>query len=291
MGRYERLREGERGAWVSIAAYLSLASVKLVIGYLFFSQALIADGFNNAADIVVSVAVLVGLRISQKPPDHDHPYGHFRAENIASLLAAFIIMLVGFQVLWGAGTSLFGETRTESPSLIAAWVAIGAAFIMFFVSMYNTKLADRVDSQALRAVAKDNRVDAYVSVGAFVGIIGAYFHLGWVDSLAALLIGLVICRTAWHIFKDAAHSLSDGFDEEHLSNYRDTIEELDHVQGLRMLRARKLGSAVHAEVIIEVDPDLSVEDSHEIAERVETNLKTEHEIEHAHVHIEPKKEE
>lgn len=88
-------------------------------------------------------------------------------------------MVVGFQVLWGAGTSLFGETRTESPNLIAAWVAIGAATIMFAVSWYNKRLAKKINSQGLLAVSKDNRVDAFVSVGAFIGIIAAYFHLGW----------------------------------------------------------------------------------------------------------------
>ncbi|GAK10543.1 LOW QUALITY PROTEIN: cobalt-zinc-cadmium resistance protein [Geomicrobium sp. JCM 19039] len=289
MGRYERLREGEKGAWLSIATYLGLAGVKLTIGYMFFSQALIADGYNNAADIVVSIAVLVGLRISQKLPDQDHPYGHFRAESIAALLAAFIIMVVGFQVLWGAGTSLFGETRTESPNLIAAWVAIGAATIMFAVSWYNKRLAKKINSQGLLAVSKDNRVDAFVSVGAFIGIIAAYFHLGWVDSLAALIIGLVICYTAWHIFRDAAHSLSDGFHEEDLTPYRATIEELEHVHGLKMIRARKQGSSIHADVVIEVEPHLSVEDSHEIATQIENNLKNEHEIDHTNVHVEPKR--
>lgn len=86
MERYSQLKKGEKGAWLSIIVYLVLSAVKLVIGTLFFSDALRADGLNNVTDIVASIAVLIGLRISQKPPDANHPYGHFRAEHIASLL-------------------------------------------------------------------------------------------------------------------------------------------------------------------------------------------------------------
>lgn len=102
MERYNELRQGETGAWVSIIAYVILSAVKLLIGYVFHSEALSADGLNNTTDIIASLAVLIGLRISQKPPDEDHPYGHFRAENIASLVASFIMMLVGLQVLLSA---------------------------------------------------------------------------------------------------------------------------------------------------------------------------------------------
>ncbi|MCD2506108.1 manganese transporter MneS, partial [Staphylococcus aureus] len=86
------------------------------IGYLFHSEALTADGLNNTTDIIASVAVLVGLRISQKPPDEDHPYGHFRAETIASLIASFIMMVVGLQVLFSAGESIF-SAKQETPDM------------------------------------------------------------------------------------------------------------------------------------------------------------------------------
>ena len=85
--------------------------MKLVIGYLFHSEALQADGLNNTTDIVASAAVFIGLRISQKPPDEDHPYGHFRAETVASLIASIIMMLVGMQVLFSAAQSIFPLKR------------------------------------------------------------------------------------------------------------------------------------------------------------------------------------
>ncbi|WP_059105741.1 cation diffusion facilitator family transporter [Shouchella shacheensis] len=290
MKRYDELKQGESGAWLSICAYVVLAAIKLIVGYLFLSQALIADGLNNATDIIVSVAVLVGLRISQKPPDHDHPYGHFRAENIAALLAAFVMMVVGLQVIWGAGTSLLGDARTEAPHMLTAWVAIGGAAVMFAVYAYNRRLAQRIDSQALMAAAQDNKVDAIVSIGAFVGIVAAQFGLGWVDTLAAFLIGVLICHTAWTIFRDATHSLTDGFDERSLSSYRKTVEQLDSVHALKTIKARQVGSSIYADVIIEVKPNLTVKDSHEIADSVEVKLRETHNIAHTQVHIEPREQ-
>ena len=100
----------ERGAWISIAAYLVLSSFKIFCGYLFASSALLADGFNNLTDIVASLAVLIGLRISQKPPDSDHAYGHLRAETIAALVASFIMAVVGIQC-WSKPSVLLKAPR------------------------------------------------------------------------------------------------------------------------------------------------------------------------------------
>ncbi|GAF14151.1 cobalt-zinc-cadmium resistance protein [Bacillus sp. JCM 19045] len=290
MERYEELRKGEKGAWLSIGTYITLAIVKLVIGYLFMSQALVADGYNNAADIIVSVAVLIGLRISQKPPDHDHPYGHFRAEHIAALLAGFIMAVIGLQVLYGAASALFSREVIEAPSLITAYVAAGGAVVMLLVYRYNKRLAEKINSQALAAAAQDNKNDALVSIGVLIGIIGSHLHLGWLDSLTALLVGLIICYTAWTIFRDATHSLTDGFNEEELKPFKKTIHEKCDQCCLKTIKARQVGSSIYADVTIEVNPELTVQASHDIADHIEHILREEHDIVHTTVHIEPRQE-
>lgn len=116
---YADMKQGEKGAWISIAAYIVLSGVKLMIGWMYQSQALQADGWNNLTDIIASLAVLIGLRISQKPPDRDHPYGHLRAETIAALIASFIMATVGIQVILSTAGSWFaGEeaARARSPA-------------------------------------------------------------------------------------------------------------------------------------------------------------------------------
>lgn len=129
MNAYDRIKQGERGAWISIVAYLVLSSFKIGSGYLFASSALLADGFNNLTDIVASLAVLIGLRISQKPPDSDHAYGHLRAETIAALVASFIMAVVGVQVLVEAVRSFFVGSK-EVPDLWSAGVAAISAVAM-----------------------------------------------------------------------------------------------------------------------------------------------------------------
>lgn len=237
MERYDELKKGESGALVSIAAYLVLSAIKLIIGYLFHSEALTADGLNNTTDIIASVAVLIGLRISQKPPDEDHPYGHFRAETIASLIASFIMMVVGLQVLFSAGESIF-SAKQETPDMIAAWTAAGGAVLMLIVYRYNKRLAKKVKSQALLAAAADNKSDAFVSIGTFIGIVAAQFHLAWIDTVTAFVIGLLICKTAWDIFKESSHSLTDGFDIKDISAYKQTIEKISGVSRLKDIKAR-----------------------------------------------------
>ncbi|MEK3809694.1 MULTISPECIES: manganese transporter MneS [Bacillus] len=286
MERYDELKKGESGALVSIAAYLVLSAIKLIIGYLFHSEALTADGLNNTTDIIASVAVLIGLRISQKPPDEDHPYGHFRAETIASLIASFIMMVVGLQVLFSAGESIF-SAKQETPDMIAAWTAAGGAVLMLIVYRYNKRLAKKVKSQALLAAAADNKSDAFVSIGTFIGIVAAQFHLAWIDTVTAFVIGLLICKTAWNIFKESSHSLTDGFDIKDISAYKQTIEKISGVSRLKDIKARYLGSTVHVDVVVEVSADLNITESHDIANEIERRMKEEHAIDYSHVHMEP----
>lgn len=250
---YQNIKEGERGAWLSIVTYLILSAFKLILGYLFLSSALRADGMNNLTDIVASVAVLIGLRISRKPPDSDHAYGHFRAETVAALIASFIMAMVGFQVLVdGVGLLFAGQEQAPEPWL--AGVAIICAVIMYGVYRYNRKLAQRTNSQALMAAAKDNLSDAMVSVGAAVGIIGSQLGMPWLDIVAALVVGVLICKTAWDILSDSMHRLTDGFDELELPGLRETIASIEGVENIKDIKARINGSQTLVDVIIEVSP-------------------------------------
>lgn len=283
---YADMKQGEKGAWISIAAYIALSAFKLAIGLFYQSKALQADGWNNLTDIVASLAVLIGLRISQKPPDHDHPYGHLRAETIAALIASFIMATVGIQVIISTVQSLFhGESTTPNP--LTGWVALGCAIVMYAVYVYNKRLAERIRNQALMAAAQDNRSDAFVSIGAAVGIFGAQLGISWLDPLAALTVGFIICKTAWDIFREATHTLTDGFDEAQLDRLRKTVESTEGVRKIKEVKARLHGSLVLVDVVIQVDPKLSLIEGHHICDDIEQRMKRKHNITHVHVHVEP----
>ncbi|MCP8967206.1 cation diffusion facilitator family transporter [Ectobacillus ponti] len=284
--RYHDIKLGEKGAIISIIAYVCLSVLKLFIGYTANSEALRADGLNNTTDIAASIAVLIGLRFSRKPADRDHPYGHWKAETIASLLASFIMMAVGLQVLYGAVSSI-RDGGGGAPDLLAAWTGLFCAVVMYFVYQYNKKLALQINSQAVMAAAKDNLSDAWVSIGAAIGIIGSQFHLNWLDSLTAAAVGLLICKTAWDIFREATHHLTDGFDEEMLEKYRQTVLATPGVKGVENLRARSYGSHTVVDLVLLVGSHLDIQDAHRLATKVEDELKRTHGVYDVHVHMEP----
>jgi len=284
--KYNDLKLGERGAIISIFAYIFLAALKLLIGFMTHSEALKADGFNNSTDVISSIALLIGLKISQKPADKDHLYGHWKSETVASMVASFIMMSVGLQVLLAAVTSIF-DGKEEAPDLISAWTGFFCATIMIFVYMYNKRLGKKINSQAVMAAAKDNLSDAWVSIGAAVGIIGSQFNLPWLDPLAAIVVGYLICKTAWDIFVATSHALTDGFDESLIEDYRDTIIHVAGVQNVKEIRARNYGNNTVVDIVILVNSNLPLKNAHDISTEVENKLKKEHNVFNVHVHVEP----
>ncbi|MGM0851161.1 MAG: cation diffusion facilitator family transporter [Bacillota bacterium] len=284
--KYKQLKSGERGAIISILAYIVLSIIKFIIGTTSNSEALQADGLNNATDIVASVAVLIGLKYSRKPADQDHPYGHWKAESVASLIASFIMMIVGLQVLYNAIQSVF-DGKTQSPDLLSAWTGVGAAIVMYLVYRYNKRLAEKINSQSLMAAAKDNLSDAWVSIGTVIGIIGAQFYLPWLDPLTAVFVGLLICKTAWNIFREASHYLTDGFDEQLIQAYEETIQTIPGVKGVKDIRARNYGNNTVVDVVILVRSTLDIKQAHDISSVVEEELMKKHEVYDVHVHVEP----
>ncbi|EIJ81989.1 cation efflux system [Bacillus methanolicus PB1] len=286
MERNDQLSLGEKGAWLSIIAYIILASIKLLIAKFGHSEGLWADGLNNFTDVIASAAVLIGLKISRKPADHNHLYGHSRAESVASLVAAFIMISVGIQVLI-RGIQNFFTDDLETPDWLTAWTALGSALAMYVVYRYNLKLGEKINSSSIKAVAYDNRSDALVSLGAFIGIAGTKFGIALLDVLTALAVGVLICKTAAEIFSDASYSLTDGFNQELLEQIEATIRKTPGVESIKEVKARMNGNQVLVEATVLVKPSLNVVESHNITENIEKNLLQMHMIENATIHIEP----
>ncbi|WP_461197674.1 cation diffusion facilitator family transporter [Enterococcus sp. N249-2] len=284
--RYEELKKAEKGALISIAAYIVVSAAKLLIGRFANSEALWADGLNNATDIIASIAVLIGLRVAQKPADKEHKYGHWKAENVASLVTSLIMLAVGAQVLISSiQTIIAGET--ESPDMVAAIVGIVSAILMYGVYFYNKNLAAAVKSSALLAAAKDNRSDAWTSIGTAIAIFAASFGLGWLDSLTAIVVAILILKTAIDIFRESVFSLSDGFDDALVLQYEQAIATLTEVMSVKSIRGRMYGANVFVDVVIAMEKTLTVEESHRVADEIERMLAERFQVFDTDVHIEP----
>lgn len=281
-----RVKSAEKGAIVSICVYIILALAKVSMGFLLRSSALSADGFNNLTDVVSSVTVLIGLKTARKPADHNHPYGHWKAESIASLITSFIMLFVGFQVLQSSITSLIAG-ETTPPNQLAAVVSLVSGIILFILYRYNLYIAENSHSAGLKAVAKDNLADSLTSFATAIAIVGASFGYIWLDGIMAVTVSLIIIKTGVDVFKESSFSLSDGFKDKHLSDYKKNILELPRVKDVVSIKARMYGANTYVDVTIVVDGEMSVKESHDVTELIEKRLYESFDIMHTDVHVEP----
>ena len=153
------LKLAERGAIISISTYLLLSAAKLATGHLLQSSSLVADGFNNVSDIIGNVALLIGIRMARQPADRDHRFGHWKIEDLASLITSIIMFYVGFDVLRDTIQKILSREQTVIDPLGASLGVVSAA-VMFAVYLYNNRLSKKYKSKAINAAAKDNISDA-----------------------------------------------------------------------------------------------------------------------------------
>jgi len=284
--QFNHLKTAERGAIISIVVYVGISMLKLLIGNLTSSNSLVADGYNNFTDVISSITVLVGLNTARKPADKDHPYGHWKAEPIASLITSFVMLFVGAQVFLTSITRLI-QGNPAAPNLMAAWVALISALVLFIVHRYNTSLAKKTKSNGIKAVAKDNLADALTSLATAVAIFASSFGFAWLDLVMAVVVSIIILKTGVGVFKENAFSLSDGFHEEDLETYEESIASISHVKEVASIKGRMYGNQTYVDVTILVDANMTVQEGHDITEELERLLYNQFNVRFTDVHVEP----
>jgi len=274
----ERFKKAEFAAWVGILSNIGLAVVKGIIGYIANSKALIADAVNSASDVVGSLAVLIGLRAAQKPPDEDHPYGHGKAESIAAIIVSMILFIVGLEVGYASLQSLFGPLG--APGMIAVVVALMSMIIKEALFRYKYSLGKKLNSQALIANAWDHRTDVYSSLAAVIGIGGAVLGGKWgipillyLDPIAGIIVSIIVLKMAYNIMKESVHNTLDKvMHAEDAKGLVQAVEKVEGVLSVDQLLAREHGHYVIVDVKIAVNPNISVEKGHAIGKQVKTKL-------------------
>lgn len=285
----EKIKQAERGALLSIVTYIILSASKLIIGRLFFSEALFADGLNNFTDVISSILVLVGLKISRRPADTNHPYGHWKFETIASLITSFIMFFIGIEVLRNAWDS-WRSASTTTPSMISAIVGFISGLIMLAVYRYNQQLAEKIHSLGLKATAKDNLSDAMTSFSTAIAVLAATFGMAWLDTLMAFIVGFIILKTAYEVFNESTFQLTDGFEPEEMQQYEPVVLAHPEVKLIHELKARRYGSNIYIDLTVCMDPNLTVWRSHEVTEEIECELDEHFGITFVDIHVEPYKQ-
>ena len=289
----ENYRLAARGATIGIVANAFLAVLKVAVGVLGASAALVADGVHSASDIISSVIVFTGLKIAAKPRDEDHPYGHGGAEFVAAKIVAGLLVGLAVLIVVKAFASFEGAETIEAPSAVALYVAFFSIAVKEALFRYKFRLGKKTGSQSVTADAWHHRSDAFTSIVAFVGIGGSIiggpeWHV--LDHVGAIVVGVVIGWVGVRIFiRSADESMGRQADEDTLGRIRALAGAVEGVKGVEKLFARKSGLDLIVEIHVEVEPSLTVREGHKIAGRVREKLTTTEgcRVLEAIVHIEP----
>ena len=283
-------RVATRVSLVSILGNLALAVFKLLAGILAHSGAMISDSIHSASDVVSSFIVIIGVRISGREPDKDHPYGHERFECVASIILAMLLSIVGWEIGLSAIRSIRGGadsiTIPGTLALIAAIISIAAKEAMYW---YTRAAAIRIRSTALKADAWHHRSDALSSVGALIGIAGAKMGVPVLEPIASIVICLFIFKVAVEVFRSSVDQMVDHrCDDETEEQLRSCILKQEGVLGLDLLQTRMFGSRIYVDIEIRVDGNLRLTEAHEIAEQVHESIEAAFpQVKHVMVHVNP----
>jgi len=268
-----RYRASRRVTLVSVVWNLLLTVAQIVFGVIGHSQALVADGMHTLSDFITDFMVLFALKHSRKGADEDHPYGHARFETAVTMILGIMLLAVGIGIAASAGMRLYSAQAFVIPSAATLWIAVITLFAKESLYRYTMVVANRYDSNMLRANAWHHRSDALASVIVAAGIGGSLLGLGNFDAVAALIVALMVAKVGVDLAWQSLRELVDtGLAQEDLDSIRRTILAVSGVKTLHLLRTRRVGGQALADVHIIVDDHLSVSEGHQISEAVRQKL-------------------
>lgn len=269
-----------------------LAVVKIMIGKIGHSQALIADGLHSFSDLLSDTLVFFAAKSSQHHPDKEHPYGHQRIETIATIIIALILLVVGVSICGDALLRLLHH-HFEKPTGYVVIVAIISIFTNEALFHYSKMEGEKINSNLLISNAWHKRSDVFISLIVLISILGGFFGLPWLDAVGALAVALLIIKMAIQMIWNAVQELIDrGVDDETLEQIQKTTLHVPGVNSIHQLRTRLHGNYIFVDLHIIVDSIISVSEGHHIAEEVHARLlKAIKNLYDVIVHIDPENDE
>lgn len=270
-----------------ILTNLLLFIVKLYVGLLSNSLAVLSDAFNSLTDIVSSIGIYIAVKISSQQADEGHPFGHHRAEPIAGLIIAIFAGILGFEIIRSAIESFITE-REQTLSLEVIYVLVFTIAVKTIMALYLLKKGRAINSPALTATGIDARNDVLVSLTALVGVSCSMFALPVVDGITAIIIGLFILYSGYHIgIENIDYLMGKAPSESFIKEIKSKVRMIEGVQGLNDVRAHYVGTYIHIEIHIEVNKHLTTEESHQIGKKVQYAIEGLSQVDKAFIHVDP----
>lgn len=284
-------KDAVKVSMVSIVGNIVLSLFKLLAGIIAGSGAMISDAVHSASDVFSSIIVIIGVKISARESDDDHPYGHERLECVAAIVLAVVLLITGLFIGHTAVENITSGnfSELEVPGMLALIAAVVSIIVKEAMFHYTKYYAIKLDSGAVMADAWHHRSDALSSVGALIGIAGARMGMPVLDPIASLVICVFIAKAAYDIFKDAVGKMVDhSCDKCTEKALKECVLEQEGVRGIDMLSTRVFGSKIYADIEISVDGDETLRASHAIAENVHSAIEQNFpKVKHIMVHVNP----
>ena len=279
-----------RTSWISTIGNAVLSVSKIIVGLLAGSLAVLGDGIDSATDVIISVVMIFTARIMSRPPSKKYVFGYEKAESIATKILSLVIFYAGMQMLLSSVESIFSDEVKEIPSAIAIYVTVFSIAGKLLLALYQYKQGKKINSSILTANAINMRNDVIISSGVLLGLIFTFiFKLPILDSITGLIISLFIIKSSVGIFMDSNVELMDGVKDVNI--YNKIFEAVEKVPGAgnpHRVRSRMIGNLYNITLDIEVDPQMTLMQAHEIADAVEKSI--ENSIDNVYdilVHVEP----
>lgn len=291
----ERTKEIYKVTIVGSLVNVLLLVFKFVAGVLGHSSAMIADAVHSLSDFITDIVVLVFVKISGKPEDKSHKYGHGKYETLAMTVIGLVLVVVALGIISDGVVKIddfFDGQALEAPGMLALWAAVTSIVLKEAVYRYSIIKARKLQSQALEANAWHHRSDALSSIGTLIGIGGAIF-LGnkWVilDPIASVIVGIFLGKVAFGLLKEGVGDLTDtALPESVEQEIIQMVSEVDNVGTPHNLKTRRIGNHYAIELHIKMDGDLTLRESHDKATEIENLLRSKYGNEtHIGVHVEP----
>lgn len=279
-----------RTSWVSTMGNAVLSVSKIVVGLLAGSLAVVGDGIDSATDVVISIVMVFTARIMSRPPSKKYVFGYEKAESIATKILSLVIFYAGVQMLLSSIETIFSDETKEIPAAIAIYVTVFSIAGKLLLALYQYRQGKKINSSMLTANAINMRNDVFISSGVLLGLIfTSIFKLPILDSITGLIISLFIIKSSISIFIDSNVELMDGVKDVNI--YNKIFEAVEKVPGAgnpHRVRSRMIGNLYNITLDIEVNPQMTLMQAHEIADAVEKSI--ENSIDNVYdilVHVEP----
>lgn len=284
-----RYDESNKVTLITILLNIGLTILKILAGILGNSTAIIADGLHSASDIITSIGILIGNKISRKPRDDEHQYGHEKAESLVSFILAAVLIIVALKIGYDGVKELFNINDILIPNalpLIVALISIGVKEYQYQITI---RVAKIINSSSLKADAWHHRSDALSSIAAFVGIGGAMLGFKILDPIASIIVAIVVVKVGANILKSACNELMDSsISKQDICEIESLVDKDDEIYGIKDFKSRKYGSVAYIDMSIFIDKSKTLEEAHDIADNLEHSIISNlNYIKEINIHTEP----